>query len=121
MKGQRKTREMCSRGGCREIGVIQKSSGRWCPEHWTARQRKGRLWRQRDALRAFWAATGVNERCTYCGGPFEDVDHFVPRNLGGSDDFSNLVPACAACNAAKAASAPDPQSLVDWLLARCPA
>jgi ATP adenylyltransferase len=29
------------------------------------------------------------------------VDHIVPRNQGGSDDFSNLQALCFRCNAAK--------------------
>lgn len=42
-------------------------------------------------------------RCTYCARfvyPVErQVDHVVPRARGGGDDASNLVLACADCNA----------------------
>lgn len=53
-----------------------------------------------------WGKT--DGRCWYCGNltnPFRDfhVDHTVPRSRGGTDDLSNLVPSCAACNLAKAA------------------
>lgn len=45
------------------------------------------------------------EKCAYCGA--EDVrlelDHIHPRSLGGSDDPSNLTPACKACNTSKGA------------------
>ena len=40
--------------------------------------------------------------CRYCGRSAPDVvlhiDHVQPRSAGGSDDPSNLVVACAACN-----------------------
>jgi hypothetical protein len=49
--------------------------------------------------------------CRYCGAAAPEVsltvDHVVPVALGGSDDPSNLVAACAECNAGKAASNPD--------------
>lgn len=43
------------------------------------------------------------DTCRYCGrieGPFE-VDHVVPRTLGGSNKMSNLVLACKECNGRK--------------------
>jgi hypothetical protein len=52
-----------------------------------------------------------NHSCRYCGASAPDVrltvDHVVPQALGGTDDPSNLVAACADCNSGKAASAPD--------------
>jgi 5-methylcytosine-specific restriction endonuclease McrA len=39
--------------------------------------------------------------CAYCGGEAEEVDHFIPRSQGGTDDWDNLVPACRHCNASK--------------------
>lgn len=54
--------------------------------------------------------------CRYCGGKAEDselhVDHVVPESLGGGDEASNLVTACADCNRGKAAISPD-QEMVD--------
>lgn len=44
-----------------------------------------------------------NRTCVYCGvtnTPFE-IDHVIPRSLGGSDKPSNLVIACHRCNQAK--------------------
>jgi len=114
----RRTRDMCNRRDCREIGTVITPTHRWCSEHHAERQRKGRLWSQREALMAYWWMNGIPAACAYCGGPFHDVEHFIPRALGGSDDFENLVPACSECNAAKGVRAPDPLSIVDWILGR---
>lgn len=57
-----------------------------------------------------------NHTCRYCGGSAPDVkltvDHVLPVALGGSDESTNLVAACADCNAGKSSSNPD-QPLVD--------
>lgn len=58
--------------------------------------RRGRLW--------LWSKT--NGRCGYCGVAFISsqemtVDHIVPRTRGGSNDRSNKLACCAACNATK--------------------
>lgn len=49
--------------------------------------------------------------CRYCGAMAPDVkltvDHVVPTTLGGSDDPTNLVTACAPCNAGKSSISPD--------------
>jgi hypothetical protein len=53
--------------------------------------------------------------CGYCGvteaevGAYLTIDHFVPQNVGGSDDMENLVYACHACNLYKSV-AWNPQS-----------
>jgi len=42
-------------------------------------------------------------RCTSCHevlGPDADVHHLLPRSMGGSDEFSNLVTLCDGCHAA---------------------
>lgn len=45
--------------------------------------------------------------CRYCGRMAPDVvlevDHVVPRSVGGSDDEDNLVTACYDCNQGKGA------------------
>jgi len=52
-----------------------------------------------------------NNACRYCGSMAPDVkltvDHVMPVALGGSDDPSNLVAACADCNAGKSSTSPD--------------
>ena len=40
-------------------------------------------------------------RCHWCGAAATQVDHLVPVALGGSNALSNLVPACASCNASR--------------------
>jgi hypothetical protein len=39
--------------------------------------------------------------CVYCGEQATSIDHVKPRWAGGSDDMSNLVPACTSCNSRK--------------------
>jgi 5-methylcytosine-specific restriction endonuclease McrA len=41
--------------------------------------------------------------CTYCGGEATEVDHIIPRKVGGGHELDNLTSACRACNLAKAA------------------
>jgi hypothetical protein len=58
-----------------------------------------------------------NHACRYCGGAAPDarltVDHVVPVALGGSDEPTNLVAACADCNGGKSAMAPDAPVVAD--------
>ena len=40
--------------------------------------------------------------CVYCGtAPSTTVDHRIPLSKGGSNDYTNLVGACSACNSKK--------------------
>lgn len=52
-----------------------------------------------------------NHTCRYCGASAPDVkltvDHVIPTALGGTDDPSNLVAACAGCNGGKSSIAPN--------------
>jgi 5-methylcytosine-specific restriction endonuclease McrA len=36
--------------------------------------------------------------CVYCGAPCEHIDHIVPFADEGPTEWTNLAPACAACN-----------------------
>lgn len=58
-----------------------------------------------------------NHQCRYCGAAAPDakltVDHVTPVALGGSDDPSNLVTACADCNGGKTSIAPDTATVAD--------
>lgn len=58
----------------------------------------------RNLRRRVWTKT--DGLCWYCGegldqlGSFE-MDHSVPKRLGGRTDFANLVPCCRNCNQLK--------------------
>ena len=55
--------------------------------------------------RAFWLAHGVDpDVCSYCPEPATSVDHLTARANGGSDDLTNLAPACKTCNSSKGRS-----------------
>ena len=40
-------------------------------------------------------------RCQYCSGPAESIDHVVPRSRGGEHVWDNVVAACRPCNVRK--------------------
>lgn len=58
-----------------------------------------------------------NFACKYCGATAPDVkltvDHVTPEALGGSDDPSNLVAACGACNGGKTSTTPNAATVAD--------
>ncbi|MGN6174652.1 MAG: HNH endonuclease [Streptosporangiaceae bacterium] len=41
--------------------------------------------------------------CWYCSRPATTVDHVRPLCLGGTNDLTNLVPACRRCNFSRGA------------------
>ena len=47
-------------------------------------------------------------RCVGCGGYFTkdkiEIDHRIPKKLGGTDHLSNLAPMCRSCNRSKRAN-----------------
>lgn len=58
---------------------------------------KSELWRKRRQI----ILKVYDECCVYCGDYANTVDHIIPLDLGGTDDFNNLVAACARCNYSK--------------------
>lgn len=54
----------------------------------------------RSVLRGAWSSQGIDpDLCIYClAAPFQEIEHFVPRSRGGTNDLSNLFPACINCN-----------------------
>lgn len=62
-----------------------------------------------------FATSRNGRRCAYCGntdGPFH-FDHIFPVILGGDDDPSNIVLACAPCNLSKGG-----KTLEEWICSR---
>lgn len=45
-------------------------------------------------------------RCSYCGDPWEEVDHVLPVKLGGPLSYWNVTPSCKRCNQRKSATHP---------------
>lgn len=47
----------------------------------------------------------TNGYCYYCGCKLDyatfEVDHFIPKADGGTNDIDNLVPSCCDCNSIK--------------------
>lgn len=37
-------------------------------------------------------------KCQYCGADYKDVHHIIPRSMGGTHDFRNLVVLCEECH-----------------------
>lgn len=46
--------------------------------------------------------------CRYCGSPATGLTHYLPMEEGGTEEISNLEPACDDCRAAKADHVPHP-------------
>ena len=49
--------------------------------------------------------------CFFCGKTKEEgadltLDHFIPRALGGTNEFSNLFTVCRSCNSRKGKTGP---------------
>jgi len=42
-----------------------------------------------------------NDKCAYCGGTADTIDHVHPRSLGGEHKWTNVVAACKRCNNSK--------------------
>ena len=60
----------------------------------------------------------TNLRCSYCGQPATDFDHFRPvvkgrRPTGFATDVRNMVPACGPCNQSKGG-----QYWRDWIMGK---
>jgi len=41
------------------------------------------------------------DKCVYCSGIFEHIDHYVPLSKGGEHTLENVRPSCARCNLTK--------------------
>ena len=64
-------------------------------------------WRHRgNRLCTKAAIKARDQRCGYCGGSADTVDHIVPRSRGGTLSWENAVAACLRCNHRKANRTP---------------
>ena len=91
---------------CLDCGALVVNAPR-CPRCAMLRQRQQNARRPSRAIAGYpsnWEALSRaildrdGQRCAYCHGPARTVDHVIPLRLGGSNDGSNLVAACRACN-----------------------
>jgi 5-methylcytosine-specific restriction endonuclease McrA len=60
------------------------------------------------------------DRCQYCAGRAENLDHVVPRSRGGDHTWENVVAACRSCNTRKGDRTPDEAGLVLLDVPRAP-
>ncbi|WP_265529091.1 HNH endonuclease [Sphingomicrobium marinum] len=61
--------------------------------------------RRKYGVKPKMRATVRNEEpaCRLCGAPTEEIDHIVPKCLGGGDERSNLQGICKPCHLTKSA------------------
>lgn len=87
---------VCATPGCPNLTTTRGHCPDHQPEHgWhhteTAHQRGyGRRWR---AVRS--RVLRREPLCRICGALATEVDHIVPKHLGGTDDLSNCQPLCS--------------------------
>lgn len=48
--------------------------------------------------------------CFYCKRPGGTIDHIVPLEKGGANEFWNMLPSCRSCNSSKGT-----KDLIEWL------
>ena len=95
---------------------------RWCaqnPAKVNARekQRRARQCQAKGKISAEQLQARVEfygNRCAYCGGPYEHLDHVIPLARGGVHLPANIRPACEKCNLSKGA-----KLLREWRGAKC--
>ena len=95
-----RTARVCSAAGCPEIVV----GANYCAAHMPAPWANSIRATQRPIGWAKIRARVLrrdNSTCRYCGDAATEVDHVVPVSQGGTHSLSNLVAACADCNAKK--------------------
>jgi 5-methylcytosine-specific restriction endonuclease McrA len=47
------------------------------------------------------------DKCVYCGGNFDEIDHYIPLSKGGSHTLDNVRPSCEHCNLTKSNKLPE--------------
>lgn len=63
-----------------------------------------------------------NFTCQYCGKQYTvlTIDHIVPRDMGGKDEWENLVCACTDCNSKKGNRTPESANMALKKVPRAP-
>lgn len=54
-----------------------------------------------------------DNKCGYCGGPYEVLEHFIPLSCGGGTTKDNCVPSCVSCNSWKSNRDPSDKAIAD--------
>lgn len=96
----------CPASGCPKM---LEPGQRRCPDHQSLEWRRQDANRPNSGERGYDAAwrrkrrrfLAENPACATCGATATDVDHVVPRSVGGSDDEENLQGLCKACHSRK--------------------
>jgi 5-methylcytosine-specific restriction endonuclease McrA len=81
-------------------------------EVWRSERHEARVPYQRNVpvtRRAVFGRDG--NRCQYCSGPAESIDHVLPRSRGGQHTWDNVVACCRRCNVRKGSRLPDEAGL----------
>ncbi len=96
---------------CRTPGCPNPAAGHmgYCAQHAPLYERQRQQERGTAAQRGYgarWARLRLlvlraQPACTVCGAPATDVDHILPKRLGGTDSLSNLQALCHACHTRK--------------------
>jgi 5-methylcytosine-specific restriction protein A len=112
----------CLGVGCPNIAVARGRctlcNRRWERQRGTASERGyGYAWQQ---LRRRILARSPTCEVPGCQSPSQEVDHIIPKVMGGTDDPSNLRATCRYCNRSRAGRRPaankwNASSLTLWL------
>lgn len=114
----------CTNAAAKAFG---KASGYKYRKAWVARNpdanahyRRARRAREAEALNIPYTRLQLSERmsmfgdrCAYCGGDFEHIDHAIPLARGGPHILANLRPACSTCNLSK-----NSKTIAEWMAYR---
>ena len=78
----------------------------YCEQHAWRRKERGRKSAARRGYDRRWQrlrryVLASEPLCRMCGAPATEVDHIVPKRLGGTDHPDNLQALCKRCHARK--------------------